>query len=187
MRKAIGRQRLKGLAYFALGIAAFLGFLMAANRVPFLLHGGTMRSYDSVEEVRQQLNITDLPMPSYIPESLLWPPATILAQTTPYEAVVIEFEGAGGAISLVISRAASKDFNPGSQIRLKNIRESVVHDLRGRTSTIETGVCADGLVCSRMWWDEEGYRTNVLMRASAFELLRISESIIDSKPQSSDR
>lgn len=186
MKKATGIQQLKGLAYFALGVAALLGFLMASNRVPFLLDKGTMRSYASVEEVRRELNISDIPMPSYIPESLRWPPVAILAQTTPYEAVVIAFKGAGGAISLVISRAASKDFDPGRQIRLQEVRETVVHDLRGRSSTIETGVCSDGLVCSRIWWDEEGYRTDILMRASPFELLRISESIIESKPHSSD-
>jgi len=186
MKKATTIQQLKGLAYFALGVAALLAFLTAANRVPFLLHEGTMRSYVSVEEVRRELNISDIPMPSYIPESLIWPPAAILAQTTPYEAVVIEFKGAGGAISLVIARSASEEFDPGRQIRLKDVRETAVHNLRGRNATIETGACSDGLVCSRIWWNEEGHRIIVIMRASTMELLRIAESIIDSKPRVSD-
>jgi hypothetical protein len=172
-------DRTRRYLHFALTITAVVAVLMVLNRLPLLLQQGTLRTYGSIEAVQAKLNIRDLRVPSYFPQSVTWPPAEIWAQTQPYIATLMVFEhrGAPGPV-LVISQTASGHPALDGGVRILRVTESVPYDLKGKKALLTVGECGQNEVCSRISWNEENAETAVSMKSSPFELIKIAESMV---------
>jgi hypothetical protein len=165
--------------YFALTVVILIAALKIFNYLPMMIQKDTMRRYHSIEDVKSKLNIKGIPVPSYFPQSLVWPPSEIFAQNKPFTAVVIEFRHARtGDIALIISQADSKDFKADEKIKIVQIKEKISYPLKGRTVVLEAGMCKNEEPCSRIAWDDGRYRITVTAKTSPPELLKISESMI---------
>lgn len=173
------KKKLLGLLYFALTLAILVGALKAANWLPAALQEGLMKKYDSVDEVRTKLRVKDLYVPSYFPQSYGWPPSTILAQSRPFVAIVMEFRNVQtGDIALVISQTAGKSFAPSKKISLVQVKERVDYPLKGRAAVLEVGKCKGDVPCCRISWNEGAYRMTVEMKSAPFDLLKIADSML---------
>ena len=174
----VTRQGLHILS-FAVTMAVVVGLLKVLNWAPGTLEPGLMARYPTIDSAVSTLGIRKVYVPAYFPEALGWPPSVVLAQSEPYQAVVMEFSRArDGQTVLVISQAASTEFEPDAAIRFRTIREKVPLDLRGRKATLEAGVCEDRSACSRVQWDEGKIRIVLTMKAPSVELIRIAESML---------
>jgi hypothetical protein len=168
-----------GFFYLLFTVAAVLVLLKTLNWLPTLLQKDLLRKFDSVEEVRAKLNIREVYVPSYFPESITWPPSEILAQAKPYPAVLIIFHAPKTRdAALVISQAASDAFSEHSLIPLVRITRTISYDLKNRKALLEVGICGNNEPCSRLSWTESSYRIRLVMKAPPFELIRIAESML---------
>ncbi len=173
------RTRAYGFLYFLLTIAAVIVVLKALNWLPLVLEQDTMRRYGSVEEVRAKLNIKDLYVPSYFPQSITWPPSQILAQAKPYPAVLMVFNKAGRRdVALVISQVVAGAVPEEEFIKTYHITEKVPYQLKARDALLEVGTCKKDEPCSRISWTEGRYRITVTMISPPFEVIRIAESML---------
>ena len=173
------RARVTGTVYFLLAIASVLFVLATLNWLPTALQKDTLRRYGSIEEVRAKLNMRNLPVPSYFPQSVAWPPAQVLAQAKPYPAVLMVFNRAGAREpALVVSQAASDSFSGGAFITLAEVRQRVPYQLKERAAVLEVGVCDNGEPCSRLAWTEGDFKTTLVMKSPPFELIKIAESML---------
>ncbi len=97
---------------FALMIGLVIIALKVVNWLPLAMQKETIRQYASVEEVRAALGMKEIYVPSYFPQQITWPPATILAQGRPFSAIVMEFTRADKRnIALVISQSEGGALN----------------------------------------------------------------------------
>ena len=174
----VTRQVLHVLS-FAVTLAVVVGLLKVLNWAPGALEPGLLARYPSIDVAVSRLGIRQVYVPAYFPESLSWPPAEILAQSKPYQAVVMEFVRAGdGQTALVISQAANRLFQPDVAIPFRTVSETVPLDLKGRKARLEASVCSDRSACSRIQWDEGEIHIVLTMKAPAVELIRIAESML---------
>ena len=177
MVRPVKKQALRVLS-FAFVLAAVVASLKVLNWVPGALEPGLLARYPSIGDAVSTLGLQQVYVPSYFPESLGWPPAGILAQSQPYQAVIMEFVRARDRqIALVIFQATSPDFEPDVAIRIRTVRETVPLDLGGRKARLEAGTCEDGSACSRIRWDEGEVRIVLTMRGPPVELIRIAQSM----------
>lgn len=173
------RGNAKRLASFAIGILMLVGATMAVNRVPVLLQDDLLREYDSFDDVNTGLPSLPIYVPSYYPQDLRWPPSRILAQGSPFPAVLMEFEGRQSRrTALVISQSAGGEFPPDGKVRVVKVKEKTSYRLKGRDARLEVGACGDGATCSRIAWTEGAYRIDVTGRSAPLELIRVAESMI---------
>jgi hypothetical protein len=176
--RQVTRQALHVLS-FAVTMTVIVGVLKVLNWAPGTLEPGLMARYPNIEAATSSLGIRQVYVPAYFPQSLGWPPAAVLAQTKPYQAVVMEFVRAGdGQTALVISQAANRLFQPDVAIPFRTVSETVPLDLKGRKARLEAGVCRDRSACSRIQWDEGEIHIVLTMKAPAVELIRIAESML---------
>jgi hypothetical protein len=174
----VTRQALHVLS-FVVTVAVLAGLLKLLNWAPETLEPGLMARYPSIDAAVSTLGIRKVYVPAYFPDTLRWPPAVVLAQSKPYQAVVTEISRTGdGQTALVISQAASPLFETDDAIRFRTIGEKVPLDLRGRKAALEAGTCEDGTACSRVQWDEGGVHIVLTMKAPSVELIRIAESML---------
>ncbi len=171
--------RVRNFLYFFLTVAAVIVTLWVLNWVPLLIEKETLRRYDSVDEVRSKLKRKDLHVPSYFPQTITWPPASILAQAMPYPAVVMVFNRADSREpSLVVVQAESADFPGNDYIRMKQIKEKVMYRVKGRSAMLEVGTCGGEDACSRLSWTEGRSRIELTMKAPPVDLVPIAESML---------
>ncbi len=172
------RESLRGLLSFAAILLVLVAALKLLNWAPNVLDPGGMRAYPSLSAASTALQVEDLLVPSYFPEQVRWPPRTILAQSKPYMAVAVAYEGTRReGIVLHTTQSASAEFTLDTGIALTTIRETVPYDLNGRPATLAVGLCPDGEPCSRLTWQQGRYWVSVEMVSSPFELIRIAESM----------
>jgi hypothetical protein len=172
-------KKVLGLFYFTVTIAILVGVLMVTNWLPTVLQEGAMKRYSSIEEVKSKLGIKDIYVPTYVPQSIAWPPSKILAQSRPFTAVLMEFtHGKTGDVDLVISQVADRGSLPEKKIALVQIREKTNYPLKGRTALLEVGLCKNDALCSRISWHEGNYTITAAMKAAPFELLKIADSML---------
>ncbi|MEK6700092.1 MAG: hypothetical protein AABZ10_13755 [Nitrospirota bacterium] len=171
-------KKLLSLLVFGVLITALVAALKLVNWVPSALQEGALRKYGSIDEVKAKLKITDVFAPAYYPQCFSWPPSQIAAQTRPYTAVVMEFNRKDSREAcLIISQVASPHVLPEEKIKLTRVAESVRYQLRGRDALLEVGVCEENIMCSRISWNEKGYRISVAMKSAPVDLIRIAESM----------
>ena len=172
-------KKIRTLFYLLMTVAILVLTLKFLNYLPMAIQSDTIRRYQSIDEVRSRLNIRDIYIPSYFPQGLVWPPSEILAQGTPFAAVIMAFNSAEKEdIVLIISQSASANFKPDEKIRMQRIKDRVDYPLRGRAMMLEAGVCINGGPCSRVSWAEEGYTITVTAKSEPPELVKIAESMI---------
>jgi hypothetical protein len=172
-------KKFLSFVYFLITVSILIVALKIINWLPLTFQKETMQRYSSLEEVRARLNIKEIFIPSYFPQSLTWPPSEILAQGKPFTAIIMEFRNVqSGDITLTVSQADSQDFIPDKKIKILQIRERVSYSLKGRDAIIEAGVCKDDAPCSQISWNEGRYRVNVVMRSTPHDLIRIADSMI---------
>ena len=173
------RSKAYGLLYLLLSVAAVLIVLMVLNWLPTMLQKDMMRRFNSLDEVQSKLNIRELQVPSYFPQSIMWPPSEILAQAKPYPAVLMIFNDVNTrAITLVISQGTTDAFSANTLIPFVRVTRKVPLDLKTRKAILEVGTCKDDEPCSRLSWTENNFRTVITMKSEPFELIRIAESMI---------
>lgn len=169
----------RSFASFGGGVLLIIAALALLNRVPPAVQTNTVKSFPSIEAVQSELGMKDLPVPSYFPQEIVWPPARILAQTAPYPAVLMEFKQRGGpGTILVIIRSTDRDFAKNDPLTFRTIREQAGHTLQGRDALLTVGTCENGEPCSRLSWKDKENYLFVTMRSTPFELIRIAESMV---------
>jgi hypothetical protein len=172
-------KKVLGLLYFGAAVAILVAGLKVTNWLPTVLQEGTMKRYGTIEDVRSKLKIREIYVPSYFPQSISWPPSAIMAQSRPFHAVLMEFtHGKTGEVDLVISQVAERGVVPVRKLALAQVLEKTTYPLKGRTALLEVGFCKNDMPCSRISWDEGGYKVVVTMRAAPFELLKIADSML---------
>lgn len=171
-------RTLIGLLSFLLAVAGVMVLLVIMNWIPRVAQKDTLRQYDSIEQVRSSLNIRKIYIPSYFPQHITWPPAKIMAQASPFPALVMSFTGAGKEETvLVLSQSAGETLRTAEQLELSDIREERPFVMRGYDAMLTVGECRDKQPCSRISWSEDGFLLTVQMRSAPFELTRIAESM----------
>jgi len=174
------RSKAYGLLYILLSVAAVLVVLKVFNWLPTMFQKDMMRRYNSVDEVQSKLNIRELRIPAYFPQSIMWPPSEILAQGKPYPAVLMIFKDVRTkAITLVISQGTSDAFSANTLVPFVQVTRKVPFDLKTRKAILEVGSCKDDEPCSRLSWSEKNFRTVITMKSPPFELIRIAESMLE--------
>ena len=182
------RRKFLNLLLFSIAVAALLAALRLMNWAPTALQDGLLQRYSSVEEVKAKLNIRHVYAPAYYPQCFRWPPSLIIAQTRPYTAVGMEFmRKEGEEVCLVVTQTEAPRSSPRVKIAFAEVRESVRYSLKGRSALLETGLCDDGQVCSRISWEEEGYRILIIGRSAPAQLEKIAESVIPSQSKGSTK
>jgi hypothetical protein len=164
---------------FAAGVALLLGGLKLAGWLPLMAQKDLLRKYNTVEDVKSELGIREVFVPSYFPQDLSWPPSAVLAQGKPFPALIMEFGRIEGASAgLVISQSLSERFRADGKIRFAQLKEKVRYPLKGRDSTLEVGTGPGGDPCARVSWKEGNYHITVTARSTPFELIKVAESML---------
>ncbi len=164
---------------FAAAVGILAAGLKLVNWVPLAAQKDLLRKYNDIQEVKTELGIRDIIVPSYFPQSLAWPPSAVLAQGKPYPAAVMEFGQIGTRdVVLVISQARADDFRADDKIRITQRKDRVDYSLKGRNSVLEIGFCSKGEACSRVSWKEGDVRIDVMAKSSTSEMLKVAESML---------
>lgn len=164
---------------FVAAVAILLGGLKLAGWLPLLAQRDLLREYKSIEDVKAELPIRQIYVPSYFPQDLSWPPSAVLAQGKPFPAIIMEFgQAEGKSAGLVISQSLSGAFRADGRIRIVQLKEKVRYPLKGRDSVLEVGTCGDGEPCSRVSWKEGNTHIDVMARSAPMELIRVAESML---------
>ena len=171
---------LRGFLLMLLASAGVVALLAALNWVPSLMQKDFVKQYNSIDEAKRFSGITTVLIPTYFPEGISWPASFIVAQKRPYQALVTEFrETASGKTSLIIIQSSSPDAEKQFQrIRISEIKEETEFPLKGRSATLRTGTCDNGMSCSSLMLQEGSIYHSVLFMSSPFELIKVSESMI---------
>ncbi|MDA8169724.1 MAG: hypothetical protein M0Z59_08545 [Nitrospiraceae bacterium] len=161
-------------------IAALVLLLKGFGVFPFPARGH-MRRYADIEAVKARLGIQKIPVPTYFPDNLQWPPSVILARKNPYPAVYMEFRDINSnGYALEIEEYARGEKPPGGdKVGLADVKEIISYPLKGKEAVLETGTCGGGGPCSRISWDDGAFSVRVAMKSSPGPLIRISGSMID--------
>ncbi|HET6515747.1 MAG TPA: hypothetical protein VFG09_11355 [Thermodesulfovibrionales bacterium] len=174
----MGRKFLS-FAAFAATVSAVIVLFKILNWMPSIIEGGLLKRYGSIDEVRTKLQFTEIYVPSYFPQRFAWPPSSVLAQTSPYRAIVMEFrDREKGEVALTIVQSASESFRPDKQIVMVQTKERERYPLKGRDADLEVGVCKNEEPCSKISWKEGQYSITVTMKSVASDLTRLAESMI---------
>ncbi|HTR44733.1 MAG TPA: hypothetical protein VMH06_03405 [Thermodesulfovibrionales bacterium] len=164
---------------FAGVILAVVITLKVLNWIPSVFEEGLLQQYGSVEEAKAALHMKDVHVPSYFPPRLLWPPSRILAQTKPFDAVVMEFrDKEKGDVALVIVQSASERFRPDRKIEMVQTKERVTYLLKGREALLDIGACRNEEPCCTLSWKEGPYRMTLVMKSVPVDLIRVAESMV---------
>jgi hypothetical protein len=171
---------LKGLLKMLLVLAGVAAFLAVVNWLPSLGQKEYARRFSSLYEARRSTGMASALVPSYFPEGTAWPPAFIVAQRRPYQAIVMEFrQTATGKTSLSVIESSSQDeVRRLQRIRFTDIREETLYQLKGRPATLRVGTCESVTECSELTWRDRDVSYSVLFASSPFELIKVAESMI---------
>lgn len=173
------RKNIRGFLLFAFAIITLTAILRFLNWLPSYMEEGLVQRYSSIEDVREKLKLKEILVPSYFPQQYVWPPYEIVARTKPFTSVVMKFRRIDGKPdALVICQSASKAPIPDCFPVMSQIRESTRFNMKGRQAVLEVGDCRHGEACSRIRWVEGLYSIAVGIYSSPFDLINISESMI---------
>ena len=172
-------KNLRNFFVFVLTIALLIAVLKVINWLPAAVEEGLMKKYGSIEDVRSKLKMREILVPSYFPQSFSWPPSVILAQTKPFQAIIMEFKHIeNGDTAIIISQVASQDSIADNKLRMTQVRERVPYPLKGRKAALIVGTCKNDEQCSQISWDEGKYKMSIIMKSTPFDLIKIAESMV---------
>jgi len=174
---------MKGLTrlfLFTVMVAAIVAGLRLLNWMPLSIQHEGLRKYRTVEDVREELGIKKIILPSYFPQHLIWPPSEILAQGKPFPMVLMHFtDRETGDIVLAVRQADSRlaaSLSPRIVQERVDRRDEVI--MKGRKALLTAGSCPDGTPCHSVTWREGTYVFTVAEKGNVQELLRIAESML---------
>jgi len=175
----VGKQFIRYLL-FAAAVAAIILLLRLFNWIPWVMQQDTLRPYSHIDLVRNKLHIQEIYVPAYFPKHLRWPPSEILAQKTPFTAIIMEFRDEETGDTILMTSQTAKGRRPvwDKKIEIQRVQEQVTYSLKGRKAVLTVGQCGNGEPCSGISWDEGKYRIDVLMKSGPFDLIGIAESMI---------
>ncbi len=171
---------LRGLLWMLSAAAGVAMLIFIMNMLPSLARKDFAARYVNIEEAKRSSGLDSVPVPSYFPEGISWPPSFIVAQKRPYKALVAEFKDrASGQTALIIIQTSL----PGSEqqfqrVRLAEVKQQSDYRLKGMNAALLVGTCDNGLPCSRMSWQDGGGSHAVLLTSTPFELIKIAESMV---------
>lgn len=160
-------------------VIILIAALKLLDLIPAVIEKGSMRRYDTIEDVGTRLKIRDIYTPSYFPRSLKWPPDQILAQSVPFIEIIMEFRSAEtDDVGLIVRQTDSEGFSTDVKLKIARVNENVVYPLKGRNASLVVGLCSDGERCGKLYWKEGRYLLDVVSKSSPFELIKIAESML---------
>ncbi|MDA8083388.1 MAG: DUF4367 domain-containing protein [Nitrospiraceae bacterium] len=168
----------------------FIVFVMAAvlallNWMPTLIQQHRLQRFGSIDEVRKELHISKIYLPTYIPEglNLAWPPSEVYAQDTPFAACIMQFSFRGRKeTELVIQQAAADApyrLEPAIRIRKRDAGNTIT--VKDRKALFVRGVCDREVPCCQLTWDEGGTIITLTGKIPAREIVRIAASMLPEK------
>ena len=173
------KKNIRNLLLFTMVIAVLTAFLGFFNWLPFYIEQGIARRYSSIEEVKTKLKLKEVFVPSFFPQQYVWPPYEIIAQTKPFTSVIMKFRSINRKPdALVICQSSATASVPDCFPRMRQVNERTSYKMKGRPAVLEVGSCGHNEACSRMTWLEGRYRITVAVDAPPFDLVKISESMI---------
>lgn len=179
MPKRALANTLRGLLWIIVIAGVVAVVLAVANWLPSLAHRDFARKYGSIEEAKRSLGLERVAVPAYFPAGISWPPSLVLAQKSPFEAVVMEFrkpETEETAL-IVIQCSAHASCAQFERIRMSEVKEETEYRLKGRVALLQVGMC-NNVSCSRISWQDLDHHFTVVLMSSPFEIIRIAESMI---------
>jgi hypothetical protein len=176
------RRHAASLLVFLLFTGALVLALELLDRLPGTIQPGTVRRYPSIAAAQTDLGIRKIYVPAYFPKTLAWPPSRVLAQSKPFQAVVLEFRRVDSTeVALVITQTSSRRLQQERTIHLNRIQQTSSVNLKGRESVVESGFCDDGEPCSQITFVEGELWMQVQMRSSPAELLLLAGSMLSNR------
>jgi hypothetical protein len=152
--------------------------LAALDAVPTWLHGQPrgVRRAGSVEEAERRVQARVL-LPSYFPDTLRWPPATVRFTRDEGGAVALAFDGRDGAPALLLVQnvAGTAPVPEGLGGRLAVIQQQSAP--LGDDAVLSRVVAEDGTLWSQLDWSRDGRRFLLRGRGSLEDLIRMARSI----------
>jgi hypothetical protein len=178
------RRHAVSLFVFLFFTGALVLALKFLNRLPGMFQPGAVRRYPTIAAAQSELGIRKIYVPAYFPTTLTWPPSRILAQSKPFEAVVLEFRRVDSTeVALVITQTSSPRLPPEPTLHLRRIQETASVDLKGRKAVVESGFCDDGDPCSQITFVDSELWMTVQMRSSVAELMLLAGSMVGVRTQ----
>jgi len=151
--------------------------LHALNWVPELFRPGLVKAYQDVDTAGRALGIKNIPVPTYFPENITWPPSAVIAQNYPYPAILLQFTSQDTSDKLLVITRNPTSKQPLLKTSVEDISEQSKASLNGTDAILITGTCGTGRPCSLITWDAAGQQTSVLLYERPFELIKIAQSI----------
>ncbi|MEW5744333.1 MAG: hypothetical protein AB1805_02655 [Nitrospirota bacterium] len=174
------KRKSLGLLYFAITLAALLAVLKLLNWLPSAVQKGMLRHYTTIEEVKSALKIKTVYVPAYFPQNLSWPPSALIAQRSPFIAVIMHFRSRDSRdIGMVIQQiSAGAEGYPDTAIVMGTVLHRSPLAIKDREGTLVTGLCDGRIPCYRVSWTEGEYHLSVTLKGQERELIRIARSMI---------
>ena len=165
---------------FGIMVAVFAVILNLLNWVPTIFQKEGVRKYKTIEEVKGELKLNRLFLPSYFPQYLIWPPSEIYGRKKPAKMVLMHFVNYDRKdVVLSVMQAESSDPHPlRSRIEPVKTRKRDAILIKGRRGELSLALCSGGEPCNSVTWEEDGYTFTIIAKDSVQELLKIAESMI---------
>jgi len=172
--------RLRKYIMFGAMVVAVAVMLDLLNWVPTVFQKEGVRKYKTIEDVKGDLKLSKLFLPSYFPQYLIWPPSEIYGRRKPAKMVLMHFINYDRKdVVLSVMQAESSDPHPlKSRIEPVKTRKREGVLIKGRRGELSLALCAGGEPCNSVTWESEGYTFTVIAKDSVKELLKIAESVI---------
>lgn len=168
-----------GLLYFGITLVVLTGALMLFNWLPRAVQKGSLRHYGTLDEVKADLTLKKVYVPSYFPQDLSWPPSAIVAQRRPFTLVVMHFRHPGerGVGMVIEQRSASARGYPDTALVLETVTQQGHVDIKNRDGTLARGLCG-GSACARISWREGDFLLTVTLKGTERDIIRIARSMV---------
>lgn len=172
------KHKITRIVIFLAILSVLIILIKGLNWVPVALEKGLMRKYDSINDVRTQLKMTNIYLPAYFPGEFVWPPSAILAQNEPYPAIALEFGMRDNElIGLVITQSSSPLFQYGEKADISSESRELEYSLKGKKALLAYGKCRGDIQCSKIKWKEKDQWLTIFAMTPSEELIRIAESM----------
>ncbi len=165
---------------FGIMVAVFAAILNLLNWVPSILQKEGVRKFKTIEDVKGELKLGRLFLPSYFPQYLIWPPSEIYGRKKPAKMVLMHFVNYNKKdVVLSVMQAESSDPHPlRSRIEPVKTRKRESKLIKGRRGDLSLALCSGGEPCNTVTWEEDGYTLTIIAKDSVEELLKIAESMM---------
>jgi hypothetical protein len=165
---------------FGVMIIAVAVMLNLLNWVPTVFQKEGVKKYKTIEDAKGELKMSDLLLPSYFPQYLIWPPSEIFGRRRPAKMVLMHFINYDRKDTVLsVMQAETADPHPiKSRIEPVKTRKREGILIKGIRGELSLGLCAGGEPCNSVTWESDGYTFTIIAKDSVEELRKIAESMI---------